>query len=92
MPKQETEPLGECSTPQIKTQSNLQNPISRLNEYCQKHSYRPPKYDEVRVGEQEFKYTVTYQGKPQEGPTKRGKLEAKRAAAQMIIDSFNSDQ
>ena len=87
MPKKETKPLGGHST----SQSNAKNPLSRLNEHCQKNCYRPPNYDEERVGEQEFKYRVTYRGEAHEGPIRRGKNEAKRAAAQIMIDKFNID-
>ena len=54
-----------------------------------KNGFEPPKYEEERVGEQMLKYIVTYQGEAYEGPTGRGKNEAKHAAAQMIIDRFN---
>ena len=85
MPKEEAKRTSGNPT----TQSYQESPVSKLNNYYQKHSFEPPKYDDQRVGEHEFRCTVTFRGETFEGPIKSSTKDAKRAAAQMVIDSMN---
>ena len=85
IPKEEAKPIGGNPT----SQSYQESPVSKLNYYYQKHSFEPPKYDDHRVGEREFRCTVTFRGKTFEGPIKSSTKDAKRAAAQTVIDSLN---
>ena len=85
IPKEEAKPIG--GNPP--SQSYQESPVSKLNYYYQKHSSEPPKYDGQKVGEHDFRCTVTFRGETFEGPIKSSKNDAKRAAAQMVIDSLN---
>ena len=83
--KAEAKPIGGNPT----SQPYQESPVSKLNKYYQKHSFEPPKYDDQRVGEQEFRVIVTFRGETFEGPIRSSTKDAKRAATQTVIDSLN---
>ena len=66
----------------------IKNPISKLNEYCQK-GLQQPAYESEQVGKQAFICTVTFQGENYVGPRKSVAKDAKQAVAQIVIDSLN---